>query len=41
VLAIEAGRTILLDDGEFRQFAEYHKLSIVALPGKPAAAAAA
>jgi UDP-2,3-diacylglucosamine hydrolase len=41
VLAIEAGRTILLDDAEFRQFAEYHKLSIVALAGRPASAAAA
>ena len=41
VLAIEGGRTILLDDEEFRQFAAYHKLTIVALPGRPAAEAAA
>ena len=32
VLAIEGGRTILLDDDEFRQFAAYHRLSVVALP---------
>jgi DUF1009 family protein len=31
VLAIEGGRTILLDDDEFRQFAAYHRLSVVAL----------
>jgi hypothetical protein len=31
----------LLDDDEFRQFAAYHKLSIVALPDRPAAEAAA
>ena len=41
VLAIEGGRTILLDDDEFRQFAEYHKLSVVALADRPASAAAA
>jgi UDP-2,3-diacylglucosamine hydrolase len=41
VLAIEGGRTILLDDDEFRQFAAYHKLTVVALPGRPAAEAAA
>jgi DUF1009 family protein len=41
VLAIEAGRTILLDDAEFRQFAAYHKLTIVALPGRLAAEVAA
>jgi DUF1009 family protein len=41
VLAIEAGRTILLDDAEFRQFAEYHRLSIVAFPGRPASVIAA
>lgn len=41
VLAIEAGRTILLDDAEFRQFADYHKLSIVALAGRPASVIAA
>ena len=31
VLAIEAGRTILLDDAEFRAYAAEHKLSVVAL----------
>jgi hypothetical protein len=31
VLAIEAGRTILLDDAEFRAYAADHKLSVVAL----------
>jgi DUF1009 family protein len=41
VLAIEGGRTILLDDEEFRQFAAYYKLSIVALPGRPIVEAAA
>jgi DUF1009 family protein len=41
VLAIEGGRTILLDDEEFRQFAAYHKLSVVALSGRPANGAAA
>jgi UDP-2,3-diacylglucosamine hydrolase len=41
VLAIEAGRTILLDDAEFRQFADYHKLSIVALSSRPASSTAA
>jgi DUF1009 family protein len=41
VLAIEGGRTILLDDEEFRQFAAYYKLSIVALNGPPAVEAAA
>jgi DUF1009 family protein len=41
VLAVEAGRTILLDDGEFRQFAEYHKLVIVALADRPAVGVAA
>jgi DUF1009 family protein len=30
-LAIEGGRTILLDDAEFREFAAYHKLTVVAL----------
>ena len=37
VLAIEGGRTILLDDDEFRQFAAYHKLSVIALPDRTAA----
>jgi UDP-2,3-diacylglucosamine hydrolase len=41
VLAIEGDRTILLDDEEFRQFAAYHKLSVVALAGRPAVGAAA
>ena len=41
VLAIEGGRTILLDNEEFRQFAAYYKLSIVALPGRPIVEAAA
>lgn len=41
VLAIEGDRTILLDDNEFRKFAEYHKLSVVALAARPAIGAAA
>jgi DUF1009 family protein len=41
VLAVEAGRTILLDDGEFRQFASYHRLSVIALAGRQTAEAAA
>jgi hypothetical protein len=41
VLAIEGGRTILLDDEQFRQFAAYHKLSIIALPNRPGIEAAA
>jgi DUF1009 family protein len=41
VLAIEGGRTILLDDDEFRQFAAYHRLSVVALPDTWRAEAAA
>jgi DUF1009 family protein len=41
VLAIEGGRTILLDDEEFRRFAAQHKLSVVALDKCPAAEAAA
>ena len=41
VLAVEAGRTILLDDDEFRQFASYHRLSVIALAGRSAAEAAA
>lgn len=41
VLAIESGRTILLDDEEFRHFAAHHKLCIVALQDvQPAEAAA-
>jgi DUF1009 family protein len=41
VLAIEGGRTILLDNGEFREFAAYHKLSVIALSGRSATSAAA
>jgi hypothetical protein len=41
VLAIEGGRTILLDDDEFRRFAKQHRLSIVALDSAPAVEAAA
>lgn len=41
VLAIEGGRTILLDDDEFRQFAKRHRLSVVALSSSSAAEAAA
>jgi hypothetical protein len=41
VLAIEAGRTIVLDDDEFRQFAAYHKLTILALPDRTPVEAAA
>jgi DUF1009 family protein len=41
VLAIEAGRTILLDDCQFRQFADNHKLSVVALPDHQPTAVAA
>ena len=40
VLAIEGGRTILLDDDEFRRFATHHKLTVVALDDHRAAAAA-
>jgi DUF1009 family protein len=41
LLAVEGGRTILLDGDEFRQFAAHHKLTVIALPGRPAAEAAA
>lgn len=41
VLAIEAGRTILLDDVEFRAYAAEHKLSVVALSEEAAVEAAA
>jgi DUF1009 family protein len=41
VLAIEGGRTILLDDAEFRQFAAQHKLSVIALDRRPASGLAA
>jgi DUF1009 family protein len=40
-LAIEGGRTILLDDAEFREYAAYNKLSIVAIPDRSSASAAA
>jgi UDP-2,3-diacylglucosamine hydrolase len=41
VLAIEGGRTILLDDDEFRSYAAENKLSVVALADRPATQAAA
>jgi DUF1009 family protein len=41
VLAIEAGRTILLDDEDFRRVATRLKLTVVALENRPAAEAAA
>jgi DUF1009 family protein len=41
VLAVEGGRTILLDDDEFRQFAAQHKISVIALGQRPATIAAA
>jgi UDP-2,3-diacylglucosamine hydrolase len=41
VLAIEGGRTILLDDDEFRTYAAENKLSVVALANRPAVDAAA
>jgi DUF1009 family protein len=41
VLAIEAGRTILLDQDDFRRFAQRHKISVVALNARPAAQSAA
>jgi DUF1009 family protein len=41
VLAIEGGRTILLDDEEFRKFAATHKISVVALSEQTTAKAAA
>lgn len=41
ILAMEAGRTILLDDAEFREFASYHKLSVVAIDERQWASAAA
>jgi DUF1009 family protein len=40
-LAIEGGRTILLDDAEFREFAAYHKLTVVALTDRTVKSAAA
>ncbi len=40
-LAIEGNRTILLDDTEFREYAAYHKLSIVAIQDRAASIAAA
>jgi DUF1009 family protein len=41
VLAIEGGRTILLDDEEFRAYASEHKLSVVALADRSAGELAA
>jgi DUF1009 family protein len=41
VLAIESGRTILLDEDEFRKFAATHKISVVALSEQITAKAAA
>jgi DUF1009 family protein len=41
VLAIEAGRTILLDGDDFRRYATRHKLTVVALDDRRAANAAA
>lgn len=41
VLAVEGGRTILLDDAEFRAYANHHKLTVVALPDQTVANAAA
>lgn len=40
-LAIESGKTILLDDAEFRQFAAYHKLTVVAMADRSVQIAAA
>ena len=41
VLAIEGGRTILLDDAKFRAFARKHHLSILALPDRTNSSVAA
>lgn len=41
ILAIEAGRTILLDEAEFLAYANRHKLTVVALPSAEAAEIAA
>ena len=41
VLAIEGGRTILLDDAKFREFAHKHRLSILAIPDRTNARVAA
>jgi hypothetical protein len=41
VLAIEGGRTILLDDEDFRRFAATHKISVVALSEQTTTKAAA
>ena len=40
-LAIEGGRTILLDNDDFREFAAYHKLTVVALNDRRAVGVAA
>jgi DUF1009 family protein len=41
VLAIEGGRTILLDDAEFRSFATQHKISVIAVGNRASAELAA
>jgi DUF1009 family protein len=41
VLAIEGGRTILLDDEDFRRFAAQHKLSVIAIGGRTVSEVAA
>ena len=41
VLAVESGRTILLDDEEFREYAAHYRLTVVALEERLAADAAA
>jgi DUF1009 family protein len=41
VLAIEGGRTILLDDAEFRAFATQHKISVIAVGNRATAELAA
>jgi DUF1009 family protein len=41
ILAIEGGRTILLDDEDFRKFAAAHKISVVALSEQTATKVAA
>ncbi|MFO0789292.1 MAG: UDP-2,3-diacylglucosamine diphosphatase LpxI [Pirellulales bacterium] len=41
VLAIEGGRTILLDGDEFRKFADQHKISVVAIEKRTIVSAAA
>jgi DUF1009 family protein len=41
VLAVEGGRTILLDDDEFRLFAAQHNISVIAVNGRTISEAAA